>query len=60
MTKTITKWLVEEVDSTTKEKIFSVEFSDYTEALETYAQLKETNTSNMVSIHKQDKRLLVE
>jgi hypothetical protein len=60
MTKTITKWLVEEVDSKTNKKLFSLEFSDYNEAMETYAHLKEVSTSNLVSIHKQDKRLLVE
>ena len=60
MTKTITKWLVEEVDSKTNKKLFSVEFSDYTEAMETYNHLKEVTNKNLVSIHKQDKRLLVE
>lgn len=60
MTKTITKWLVEEVDAVTKEKIFSLEFTDYTEAMETYNHLKEVTDKNLVSIHKNEKRLLVE
>jgi hypothetical protein len=60
MTKTITKWLVEEVDSKTNKKLFSVEFSDYAEAMETYNHLKEVTSKNLVIIHKQNKRLLVE
>ena len=54
MTKTITKWLVEEVDAVTKEKVFSLEFTDYTEAMETYNHLKEVTDKNLVSIHKSD------
>lgn len=60
MTKKITKWLVEEVDADTKQKLFSLEFTDYNEAMETYNHLKEVSDKNLVSIHKQDKRLLVE
>lgn len=60
MAKTITKWLVEEVDSVTEKKVFSLEFDNYTEALETFNHLKEVTDNNSVSIHKNEKRLLVE
>jgi hypothetical protein len=60
MSRTITKWLVEEVDSVTEEKVFSLEFDNYTEALETFNHLKEATDNNSVSIQKTDKRLLVE
>jgi len=60
MSKTIVKWLVEEVDADTKEKLFSLEFTDHTEAMETFNHLKEVTDSNLVSIHKTEKRLLVE
>jgi hypothetical protein len=60
MAKTIVKWLVEEVDADTKETLFSLEFTDHTEAIETFNHLKEVSDKNLVSIHKQEKRLLVE
>lgn len=60
MSKSIVKWLVEEVDADTKETLFSLEFTDHTEAMETYKHLKEVSDKNLVSIHKQEKRLLVE
>jgi len=60
MSRTITKWLVEEVDSVTEEKVFSLEFDDYKEALETFDHLKEVTYKNMVSIQQTQKRLLVE
>ena len=60
MTKTIVKWLVEEVDAKTKQKLFSLEFTDYNEAMETYNHLKEVTDNNLISIHKNEKRLLVE
>lgn len=60
MAKTIVKWLVEEVDADTKETLFSLEFTDHAEAMETFNHLKEVSDKNLVSIHKQEKRLLVE
>jgi len=60
MSRTITKWLVEEVDSVTEEKVFSLEFDDYKEALETFDHLKEVTDKNMVSIQQTEKRLLME
>jgi Cft2 family RNA processing exonuclease len=60
MAKTIVKWLVEEVDAETKQTLFSVEFTDHKEALDTFNHLKEVSDKNLISIHKNEKRLLVE
>ena len=46
MSRTITKWLVEEVDSVTEKKVFSLEFDNYTEALETFNHLKEVTDNS--------------
>jgi len=60
MSKTIKRWLVEEVDENTKSVLYSHTFDDETEAREMYTHLKEKSESNLVSLTKTERKLLNE